>query len=131
MKKLILHIEDNTNVQEVMCGICALIPDVELISRDTASSGVETYLNAVRQGRKPDLIIIDGMLGDTSGWHIIDLLLHAQWGELPPVLAYVGELDEEREGQWHTVGVTEIIKKPSGVQTLVATITRLLAAPTA
>ena len=80
------------------------------LEADWAGSGAEAE-EKIREGR-PDLVIMDWLLGDTDGARLLPRLLAAHPGNPPPIIVLSAYATEEKESQALAVGARRFLSKP-------------------
>jgi PAS domain S-box-containing protein len=120
-RRLVLYVEDNETNAEVMRGILALRPQVQL---EVATLGLEG-LAAVR-ARRPSLVLLDMQLPDIDG---LELLRHLQSDADTadiPVIVVSADATEDRIAQAVAAGATRYLTKPVDVAQLLGTLDEVL-----
>jgi len=120
-RRLVLYVEDNETNAEVMRGILALRPQVQL---EVATLGLEG-LAAIR-ARRPSLVLLDMQLPDIDG---LELLRHLQADADTvdiPVVVVSADATEGRMAQAVAAGATRYLTKPVDVAQLLATLDEVL-----
>jgi len=119
MSKRVLLIEDEPNIIEALRFI---------LSRDgwhvdTHSDG-GTALGAIDH-RRPDVVVLDVMLPNRSGYDILrDLRSHDTLGETP-VLMLTARGQHKDRALAEAIGVTEFMTKPFANETVLSTLRRM------
>ncbi len=120
-RRLVHYVEDNETNVEVMRGILAQRPQVEMLVSITGLDG----LAAIR-ARRPDLILLDMHLPDISG---MELLLHLkqdpQTGSIPIVVVSADALAQQIDAAF-AAGATHYLTKPVSVSELLGVVDDLL-----
>ena len=120
-RRLVHYVEDNETNVEVMRGILAQRPQVEMAVSVTGLDG----LAAIRL-RRPDLILLDMHLPDISG---LELLRHlkndASTVNIPVVVVSADALEKETQ-EAMAAGATRYLTKPVSVSELLAVVDALL-----
>jgi PAS domain S-box-containing protein len=120
-RRLIHYVEDNETNAEVMRGILALRPQVEL---EVSALGLDG-LEAIRR-RHPSLVLLDMQLPDIDG---LELLRHLQAGADTsdiPVIVISADATEARISQAIAAGATHYLTKPVNVPTFLAAVDSVL-----
>jgi PAS domain S-box-containing protein len=120
-RRLIHYVEDNETNAEVMRGILALRPQVEL---EVSSLGLDGL--AAIQRRHPSLVLLDMQLPDIDG---LELLRHLQTGADTsdiPVIVVSADATEARISQAIAAGATHYLTKPVNVPTFLAAVDGVL-----
>jgi CheY-like chemotaxis protein len=120
-RRLIHYVEDNETNAEVMRGILALRPQVEL---EITALGLDG-LAAIRQ-RHPSLVLLDMHLPDIDG---LELLRHLQADADTsdiPVIVVSADATEARISQAIAAGATHYLTKPVNVATFLAAVDSVL-----
>jgi PAS domain S-box-containing protein len=120
-RRLVLYVEDNETNAEVMRGILALRPQIQL---EVATLGLEG-LSAIR-ARRPSLVLLDMQLPDIDG---LELLRHLQadadTAEIP-IVVVSADATEDRIAQAVAAGATRYLTKPVDVAQLLGTLDEVL-----
>ncbi|HEY9109095.1 MAG TPA: PAS domain S-box protein [Roseateles sp.] len=119
----LLYIEDNPLNVEVMRGVVAQRPGLQL---DVATS-LEEGLLALRK-RRPDLLLLDWQLPDGDGVDLLHRLAELD-GAAPPVVVVSANAQPEQIAQALSAGARHYLTKPLDVRELLALIDELLAPP--
>jgi CheY-like chemotaxis protein/anti-sigma regulatory factor (Ser/Thr protein kinase) len=120
-RRVIHYVEDNETNAEVMRGILALRPQVEL---EVSTLGLDGL--AAIQRRRPSLVLLDMQLPDIDG---LELLRHLQAGADTsdiPVIVVSADATEARISQAIAAGATHYLTKPVNVPTLLAAVDSVL-----
>jgi PAS domain S-box-containing protein len=120
-RRVIHYVEDNETNAEVMRGILALRPQVEL---EVSTLGLDGL--AAIQRRRPSLVLLDMQLPDIDG---LELLRHLQAGVDTsdiPVIVVSADATEARISQAIAAGATHYLTKPVNVPTLLAAVDSVL-----
>ncbi len=121
-RRLVHYIEDNPTNIEVMRGVLAQRPQIELSESTLGLDG----LGAVREGQ-PDLILLDMHLPDISG---LELLRHLKLDDAIahiPVVVVSADATLARTEQALTLGAARYVTKPFEVAEFLEIIDTLLA----
>jgi CheY-like chemotaxis protein len=115
------YVEDNETNVEVMRGILAQRPQVELRVSITGLEG----LAAIR-ARRPDLVLLDMHLPDITGMELLRRLQHdARTSEIPVVMVSADAIGKQIEAAFDA-GCTRYLTKPVNVAELLAVVDELL-----
>jgi PAS domain S-box-containing protein len=120
-RRVIHYVEDNETNAEVMRGILALRPQVDL---EISMLGLDG-LAAIRR-RRPSLVLLDMQLPDIDG---LELLRHLQAGADTsdiPVIVVSADATEARISQAIAAGATHYLTKPVNVPTFLAAVDSVL-----
>jgi PAS domain S-box-containing protein len=120
-RRVIHYVEDNETNAEVMRGILALRPQVEL---EVSTLGLDGL--AAIQRRRPSLVLLDMQLPDIDG---LELLRHLQAGADTsdiPVIVVSADATEARISLAIAAGATHYLTKPVNVPTLLAAVDSVL-----
>jgi CheY-like chemotaxis protein len=120
-RRVIHYVEDNATNAEVMRGILALRPQVEL---EVSTLGLDG-LAAIKR-RRPSLVLLDMQLPDIDG---LELLRHLQAGADTadiPVIVVSADATEARISQAIACGATHYLTKPVNVPMLLSAVDSLL-----
>jgi PAS domain S-box-containing protein len=120
-RRLIHYVEDNETNAEVMRGILALRPQIDL---EISTLGLDG-LDAIRR-RRPSLVLLDMQLPDIDG---LELLRHLQsdpdTSDLP-VIVVSADATEARISQAIASGATHYLTKPVNVPMFLAAVDSVL-----
>ena len=120
-RRLVHYVEDNETNIEVMRGILAQRPQVELQVSVTGLDG----LAAIR-ARRPDLILLDMHLPDINGMELLrHLKSDAHTGGIPVVVVSAEALPQQSDAPFEA-GCVRYLTKPVSVAELLAVIDDLL-----
>ncbi|HYD79957.1 MAG TPA: response regulator [Paucimonas sp.] len=90
-KSRVLHVEDDADVRQVVASLCGEVADIE-----SAASVREAEV--LLAARRYDLIILDLLLPDRSGWDLMPVIDRQR--PRPPVLVFSGkEISSEESGK--------------------------------
>jgi CheY-like chemotaxis protein/two-component sensor histidine kinase len=121
LDRRVLYIEDNPLNVEVMRGVVAQRPGLQL---DVATS-LEEGLFALRR-RRPDLLLLDWQLPDGDGLDLLHRLAELD-DAAPPVVVVSANAQPEQIAQALSAGARHYLTKPLDVRELLALIDELLA----
>lgn len=122
-KKNILIIDDsNTNVV-----LLEAILGTKGFSTITALSVKEAL--GLTKNRKPDLILLDLMMPEIDGFEFLEKVRTENNLSDVPVIVVSALTDEENIRKSKSFGAIEFIKKPVDINTMVATVERILENP--
>ena len=120
-RRLVHYVEDNETNVEVMRGILAQRPQVEMQVSITGLDG----LAAIR-ARRPDLILLDMHLPDISGMELLRHLKNdPQTGAVPIVVVSADALAQQIDTAFEA-GATHYLTKPVNVAELLTVVDELL-----
>jgi PAS domain S-box-containing protein len=120
-RRLVIYVEDNETNAEVMRGILALRPQVQLQVCPLGLDG----LAAIR-AQRPSLVLLDMQLPDVDG---LELLRHLQGDEDTseiPVIVVSADATESRIAEAVAAGATHYLTKPVNVAQFLAVLDALL-----
>jgi PAS domain S-box-containing protein len=120
-RRLIHYVEDNETNAEVMRGILALRPQVDL---EISALGLDG-LAAIKR-RRPSLVLLDMQLPDIDG---LELLRHLQAGADTsdiPVIVVSADATEARISEAIATGATHYLTKPVNVPMFLAAVDSVL-----
>ncbi|HET9976895.1 MAG TPA: CHASE domain-containing protein [Burkholderiaceae bacterium] len=120
-RRLVLYVEDNETNAEVMRGILALRPQVQL---EVAALGLEG-LAAIR-ARRPSLVLLDMQLPDIDGLELLRRLQADTDTADIPVVVVSADATEDRIAQAVAAGATRYLTKPIDVTQLLETLDEVL-----
>ncbi|MCD6237175.1 MAG: response regulator [Thermoplasmata archaeon] len=121
-KKKIMVVDDNPDVvYSIKEGLEALDPEFEIIG---AESGREC-LQLLKENKVPDLIILDIMMPELSGWETFNRLKeNPEWKNIP-VVFLTARTDETAERAGRFLG-EDYIEKPFQTEDLKKRINKIL-----
>ena len=122
-KKRILVVDDNPDIHiSIKEGLKALDSDIEVIS---AESGEDCLSLLLREGVKPDLIILDIMLPKMSGWEVYNRIRERrEWKDIP-IIFLTARTDQKAKEIGSFLG-EDFIEKPFEIEELKARIDKIL-----
>ena len=122
VKKKIMVVDDNPDVIfTIKQGLEALDPDFEVIGAENGKK----CLRLLRENKIPDLIILDIMMPELSGWETFNRLKEkAEWKEIP-VVFLTARTDETAERAGRFLG-DDYIEKPFQTEDLKKRIDNIL-----
>jgi len=126
MRPRISVVNDNPEFLELMSAIL----DEDAGYEVSLFNGEETSIAEIADS-KPDLIVVDLILGAASGWEIVTLSrAHDELAKLPIVIcsADVAAL-RDREEELAAVGGVHILPKPFGIDELTSLVEGLIGVP--
>ena len=120
-RRRVLYVEDNATNVEVMRGILAQRPQVEL---QVAADGREAL--AVLETQQPDLILLDMHLPDISGLELLRRFRATRrLGDVPIVMVSADALEPQIEAAYEA-GCTRYLTKPVNVIELLSVVDHIL-----
>lgn len=121
---LILAVDDDEDIRDLV----ALILESHGFQVITAVDGASA-LHETEQ-RKPDLILLDGMLPDFSGFEVLKLIRNNEDANVRqiPVVMLSAMLEKPDLEPFATLGATEFLPKPFQSAVLVERVTAILTA---
>ncbi|MGI8829801.1 MAG: response regulator [Candidatus Limnocylindria bacterium] len=126
MRPRISVINDNPEFLELM----AAILDEDAGYEVTLFNEEETAISEI-VGSRPDLIVVDLLLGGASGWEIVTLSrAHDQLAQVPIIVcsADVASL-RDREEELAQIGNVHVLAKPFGIDDLTGMVETLIGVP--
>jgi len=82
-------------------------------------------IELLKQGRRPDVIILDIMMPDMTGFQVLDILkTNREWKDIPVI--FLTALDDQKTMQKGIETNSYCIKKPFKIQELKETIDKVL-----
>lgn len=119
-KPLVLCVDDEQNILDLL--------DFNLNASGyavaTATRGADVLPIAL--DRKPDLILLDLMLPDTSGLEVIRALRAERYTAIIPIIVITATDSEAETVQAFDLGADDYIKKPFGIRELMARVKAVL-----
>ena len=116
---LVLLIDDDDHVRRTLERVCGLIEGVLTLSASNVADGYRMF-----EDTSIDLIITDLSMPDETG---LGLLKRVRGGGSDiPVMVFSGSFTPGTREKAQELGATEILNKPANIETLMATIRRLL-----
>jgi two-component system, OmpR family, phosphate regulon response regulator PhoB len=82
--------------------------------------------HAAMQGPLPDLVLLDWMLPQTSGWHLARMWRQSEKTKSVPIIMLTARAEESDKLAGFEVGVDDYITKPFSVHEMVARVRALL-----
>jgi CheY-like chemotaxis protein len=120
-RRLIHYVEDNATNAEVMRGILALRPQIDLEISDRGLEGLKT----IRE-RHPSLVLLDMHLPDIDGMALLRRLqADAETADIP-VIVISADATEARVSEAIACGATDYLTKPVNVPTFLAALDGVL-----
>lgn len=126
MRPRISVINDNPEFLELMSAIL----DEDAGYEVTLFNGEETSISEIAESR-PDLIVVDLLLGGASGWEIVTLSrAHDQLAQVPIIVcsADVASL-RDREQELAQIGNVHVLAKPFGIDEMTGMVETLIGVP--
>ena len=120
-RRLIQYVEDNETNAEVMRGILALRPQVDL---EVSSLGLEG-LAAIR-ARRPSLVLLDMQLPDIDGLELLRRLQADDETADIPVIVVSADATEARIAEAIAAGATHYLTKPVNVPEFLSAVDSVL-----
>ena len=117
--KRILLVDDDNEIIETMKAVLGSKGYEILIARD-GNQGL-----AIAEKESPDLVILDMMMPNRSGFLVLERLRRAQEEMLPVIMITANEGSRHR-AYAEMLGVSEYLRKPFAMDKLVETVDRLM-----
>jgi len=117
----ILYVEDNLSNVELMKSILKFMPNITLITANTAESGLERAASS-----HPDLVIMDTNLPNMSGHEAVRRLRSSEATKNLPVIGLSANAMEKNRQDALAAGCDVFLTKPLDVAELMAQLKRLL-----
>jgi len=121
INKVILYVEDDLSNTHLMRNIMDCLPNVSLLTTQTAESGLELV-----ESHHPDLIIMDSNLPGMNGHDAVRKLKSAESTKAIPVIALSANAMDKNQQDAYDAGCEVFLSKPVDIADLIAQITRLL-----
>ena len=121
MKKIMIVDDEPDLVFSIKCGLEGFSEKYKVIG---VKSGYECF-DLLKNGKTPDLIILDIMMPEMNGWNVFTKLKeNTEWREIP-VLFLTTKTDSYSKG-FGKIPVTEYIAKPCDIKNLEKRIDKIL-----
>ena len=117
----ILHIDSAQDMIDTVRGILQE-KGYEIISALSGRDGFEKL-----EREKPDLVLLDVMMLDMSGWDVFSKIMKVRKGQKVAFLSII-EVSERRKQQLKEAGLIEYIMKPFSIDEFVAKIKAMVKA---
>jgi two-component system, cell cycle response regulator DivK len=123
-RRTILVVEDNALLQHAYCQILEA-QDFRTIAASTGAEGLR-----LAREQRPNLILLDVMLPDMSGWEVQQRLARdAATASIPVVgLSAIGDPDAANHAM--KIGFTTFLRKPVRMATLIGIVRSVIEPPT-
>ncbi len=118
----VLYVEDNPLNAEVMRGILAQRPNLDLDVATTVAAGLQAL-----QVRPPALLLLDWQLPDGNGLALLRQLADEQGSPPPPVIVVSANAQPEQIAAAKAAGARHYLTKPLDVRELLSLVDELLA----
>lgn len=121
MPKRVLAIEDDPQIAELL-NLLLQSPEIEVIQRTNGREGLEAALQ-----EKPDMILLDVMIPELSGWEVYDAVRkNDDTKSVPIIVISVAQPEAERRHVFAASKIDFYYSKPFDVLTLRRTIRDIL-----
>jgi len=122
MPKEILVVDDEPDIiYSIKVGITRLTTKYDIVG---VKSGREC-IELLKQGNKPDVIILDIMMPDMNGFQVLDILkTNREWTDIPVI--FLTALDDSKTMEKGIETNSYCIKKPFKIEELKETIDKVL-----
>ena len=117
----ILYIEDNLANLQLIEGILAYRPSIDLVSSMQGSLGIE-----LARQHQPDLILLDLHLPDLSGEEVFRRLKADQATGAIPIVIVSADANKDTLGRLEEAGASSFVTKPLNVGLFLETIDEML-----
>jgi DNA-binding response OmpR family regulator len=114
----ILLVEDDTSLAETLERYLTAHRRAVIVARSA-----EEAVSLLRSGLRPGLVILDVNLPGETGWHVVREPAWQEAGSPPVVVATATQVSSQRLREH---GVAGFLSKPFPIDTLLATVDRLL-----
>lgn len=120
--KKILVVDDEPDIiYSIEVGITRLTNKYHIIGVNSGRECIEL----LKQGNKPDIIILDIMMPDMNGFQVLDVLkTNREWKDIPVI--FLTALDDSKTMEKGIETNSYCIKKPFDIGELKATIDKVL-----
>jgi CheY-like chemotaxis protein len=120
--RTVLYIEDNLANLQLIEGIIAYRPGIQLVSAMQGSIGVD-----LARQHHPDLVLLDLHLPDMSGEEVFRRLREDEATRAIPIVIVSADASRETLRRLEDAGAKRFLTKPVNVELFLATIDELLA----
>jgi CheY-like chemotaxis protein len=115
----VLVVDDDRNIRDMICAALA----GKGYETAVAGNGKEALSYLRSSARRPRLILLDLMMPEMTGWEFQKLQQEDPFLSQIPVAIITGLT--KFEGQAQTLGVVDVLCKPSRIETLVSLVSRV------
>ncbi len=117
MKKKILYLDDEPDQIYTLKALFSEYDEFEL----TGTSSVEECFQLLSNDQQPDLILLDIMMTELSGWEVFDKIKsNSSWSHIP-VVFLTARTDELAGDAGHILG-DAYVEKPFDIDKIIATL---------
>lgn len=120
-KKVLLYVEDNLSNIELMKSILAQLPNVNMVTSQTAEEGID-----FAESYHPDIIIMDTNLPNMNGHDAVMHLKSKESTQDIPVIGLSANATEKNRQAALAAGCQDFITKPISVPQLIKLLTDIL-----
>ena len=122
-KKIMIVDDDPDIITSIKVGLNVLTNKYEITSANTGKECIDKLKN--EDIENPDLIVLDIMMPDISGWDILDIIKNNRiWKEIP--IVFITALDDEETIEKGIKTNSYCIRKPFRIEELKETIEKVL-----
>jgi two-component system OmpR family response regulator len=122
MTLTVLHVDDEADIRAVATLSLELDPDIALI---TAESG-EAALDLLRDGLRPDVILLDVMMPPLAGPEVLTQLRALPGLDATPVIFMTARVEAAERARYLDLGAVGVITKPFDPMGLAGQVRALL-----
>ena len=125
-RRRISVLNDNADFLELMSAIL----DEEAGYSVSVFAGEETSIDQLA-GSKPDLVIVDLLLGGASGWEIVTLSRADARLATVPIIVCSADVNglRSRASELERVGNVHVLAKPFGIEEMTSMVERIIGKP--
>ena len=126
VRRRISVLNDNPDFLELM----SVILDKEAGYAVTVFAGEETTIDQLA-GSRPDLVIVDLLLGGASGWEIVTLSRADARLATVPIIVCSADVSglRNRASELEQVGNVHVLAKPFGIEEMTSLVERIIGKP--
>lgn len=121
MSKKILIVDDNAAHNEVMLSLLQEVGYKDIVVAQTGNEGI-----ALAEAEKPDLIILDTLLPDTTGFDICKDITQKEITPKPKIIIMTGFIDAVDVIKARQMGADDYVVKTADFSYLIDVVKKLL-----